>query len=168
MALNKPYKIDFGKNKDGQNWRVVNDGVMGGLSRGSAHLKTNSILFKGDVSLDNNGGFSSLRSSLRTRDFSKYSQVTIRYKSKGVSKAMTLSVSRRWYVPNYKKSLPNTDAKWKTITFNLMDFDKYYIGRKIKGELTIEVRKEILRIGFTTDEKKYGDFEFEVDFIEFI
>ena len=56
MITNKPYKVDFGKNKDGKEWRVVNDGVMGGLSRGSLALTDNSILFKGEVSLDNNGG----------------------------------------------------------------------------------------------------------------
>ena len=40
-------KIDFGKKKSGRNWRVVNDGVMGGLSEGDAVLTDNSILFKG-------------------------------------------------------------------------------------------------------------------------
>ena len=50
-------KIDFGKEKGGKYWRVVNDGVMGGLSKGTKKLTANSMLFKGKVSLDNNGGF---------------------------------------------------------------------------------------------------------------
>ena len=31
-------RIDFGKQKDGSSWNVVNDGVMGGLSQGDAVL----------------------------------------------------------------------------------------------------------------------------------
>jgi hypothetical protein len=27
---------------------------------------------------------------------------------------------------------------------------------------------EVIRLGFITDEKKYGDFEFEIDYIEFM
>lgn len=167
IFTDKNYKVDFGTNKDGKDWLVINDGVMGGLSQGDAQLKENSILFKGTVSLDNNGGFSSLRSSFAARDLSNYTQLTLRYRSTGVSKAITLSISRRWYVPNYKKSLPDTNSEWKIITVNLKDFDKYYIGRKIRGELTKEILGKILRIGFITDEKKYGDFEFEVDYIGF-
>ena len=68
FTINK--KIDFGKKKDGRNWQVVNDGVMGGLSEGEAQLTDDSVVFKGNVSLDNNGGFSSLRSSSLTRFFS--------------------------------------------------------------------------------------------------
>ena len=51
-------KIDFGKEKGGKYWRVVNDGVIGCLSKGTKKLTANSMLFKGKVSLDNNGGFS--------------------------------------------------------------------------------------------------------------
>jgi hypothetical protein len=37
----------------------------------------------------------------------------------------------------------------------------------MKVKLKKETLKEIIRIGFITDEKKYGDFEFEIDYIEF-
>lgn len=161
-------KIDFGKNKDGRSWQVVNDGVMGGLSRGNTQLTDNTILFKGTVSLDNNGGFSSLRSPYSNKELSKYTQVKVRYRSTGISLAMTLSVSRRWYVPNYKTSLSGTKGEWKTMTLLLKDFRKHYIGKPMKELLSEEDQSEIIRFGFITDEKKYGDFEFEIDYIEFL
>lgn len=160
-------KIDFGQKKDGQSWQVVNDGVMGGLSRGRAELTENSILFKGTVSLDNNGGFSSLRSLFSNKNLSKFKEVTIRYRSSGISLAMTLSVSRRWYVPNYKTSLSGTQGEWKTVTLLLKDFRKHYIGKPMNELLEKEAQGEVIRFGFITDEKKYGDFEFEIDYIEF-
>lgn len=161
-------KIDFGKEKDGRNWQVVNDGVMGGLSEGEALLTDNSILFKGTVSLDNNGGFSSLRSNFSRKELSNYKQVEIRYRSKGISLAMTLSVSRRWYIPNYKSNLASTQGTWKTITLTLNEFGKYYIGRAMNEKLNSDTLGEVIRLGFITDEKKYGDFEFEIDYIEFL
>lgn len=167
FSINMP-KIDFGQKKDGRNWRVVNDGVMGGLSEGSAELTENSILFKGKVSLDNNGGFSSLRSNFSKKDLSEYTQVKLRYRSEGISLAMTLSVSRRWYIPNYKTSLASTKGEWKTITLNLKDFRKHYIGKPMDETLDKEAMKEIIRYGFITDEKKYGKFEFEIDYLEFL
>jgi monofunctional biosynthetic peptidoglycan transglycosylase len=160
-------KIDFGINKDGRSWLVVNDGVMGGRSQGDAQLTENSMLFKGTVSLDNNGGFSSLRSQFSDKQLAKYEQVEIRYRSEGISLAMTLSVSRRWYVPNYKTSLSGTQGKWKTVILPLKDFRKHYIGKPMRETLTQEAQKEVMRLGFITDEKKYGPFEFEIDYILF-
>jgi NADH dehydrogenase [ubiquinone] 1 alpha subcomplex assembly factor 1 len=161
-------KIDFGKQKDGRNWQVVNDGVMGGLSQGQAELTDDSILFKGKVSLDNNGGFSSLRSNFSRKELASYEQVKIRYRSEGISLAMTLSVSRRWYIPNYKTSLSSTKGAWKTVTLNLKDFRKHYIGKPMNETLNNDALSEVIRLGFITDEKKYGDFEFEIDYIEFM
>lgn len=159
--------IDFGKKKDGTSWQVVNDGVMGGLSERDAVLTDDSVLFKGTVSLDNNGGFSSLRSSYSKKELSKYKEVEIRYRSKGISMAMTFSVSRRWYIPNYKTSLSGTKGKWKTEIFTLKDFQKHYIGKPLDETLDDEALEKIIRYGFITDEKKYGDFEFEIDYFEF-
>lgn len=160
-------KIDFGQKKEGRNWQVVNDGVMGGRSQGNAQLTENSILFKGKVSLDNNGGFSSLRSQFSNQKLSNYSKVEIRYRSTGISLAMTLSVSQRWYVPNYKTSLSGTQGEWKTVTLPLQNFQKHYIGKPMNETLNEASKAEIIRLGFITDEKKYGDFEFEIDYILF-
>ena len=111
---------------------------MGGLSRGSKKLTKNSLLFKGNVSLDNNGGFSSLRRSFSEFDISNFEYVEIKYRSSGISLALTFAVSRRWYVPNYKVSLDGTSSKWKTITLKLTDLRKYYIGKAMNEKLKKE------------------------------
>ena len=160
-------KIDFGKEKEGKYWRVINDGVMGGLSKGTKRLTTNSMLFKGIVSLDNNGGFSSLRYPFSDKNISKCNEIEIRYRSAGISLAFTIAVSRRWYIPNYKIRLDKTLSKWTTKTIRLTDLRKHYIGKPMNETLNKKTLKEIVRIGFITDEKKYGDFEFEIDYIKF-
>jgi hypothetical protein len=43
-------------------WGVVNDTVMGGVSSGQLALTDGLLVFTGDLSLENNGGFASMRS----------------------------------------------------------------------------------------------------------
>jgi NADH dehydrogenase [ubiquinone] 1 alpha subcomplex assembly factor 1 len=44
-------------------WRIVNDGVMGGVSTSRVSRAGDALRFAGDISLDNNGGFASVRRS---------------------------------------------------------------------------------------------------------
>ena len=54
--------FDFNIKSDISNWKVVDDVVMGGRSNGNFELNKNGYgVFSGNVSLENNGGFSSLR-----------------------------------------------------------------------------------------------------------
>ena len=54
--------FDFNKKADITNWTIVDDVVMGGRSSGNFYLnKEGNGVFEGRVSLENNGGFSSLR-----------------------------------------------------------------------------------------------------------
>ena len=53
---------DFNVDSSFRNWSIVDDGVMGGLSAGNLGIqKDGSGLFYGYVSLDNYGGFTSVR-----------------------------------------------------------------------------------------------------------
>lgn len=50
-----------------QRWYVINDSVMGGVSNSQVTQTQESLLFTGNVSLDNNGGFASIRTELNTQ-----------------------------------------------------------------------------------------------------
>lgn len=54
------YKIDFTDINEVGNWQVINDGVMGGLSKGQMIFTDDVSVFNGNISLENNGGFSSV------------------------------------------------------------------------------------------------------------
>ena len=60
--LNAEVIYDFSENNNLEGWYVVDDGVMGGRSRGRLQIENNDTgLFSGKISLDNYGGFSSIR-----------------------------------------------------------------------------------------------------------
>lgn len=168
MVILSPNKIDFGT-KDGQtSWRVVNDGVMGGLSIGKVEHTESSMVFTGDVSLANNGGFASIRSSYAERDLAEYTRVKLRYRSDGYNFGLTMNKDRRFWIPNYKQPLEPTNWKWKVIEFDLLDFKEYYIGRATGRKISESELKRIIQIGFITNEKREGPFKIEIDYLEFI
>jgi len=65
-------------------WNAVNDGVMGGLSR-SYLRRTNqeTAVFGGTVSLENNGGFASVRSRVPASDLSAFTGLAVRVRGDG-------------------------------------------------------------------------------------
>ena len=80
MMAEKTPKIiyDFNKNSDMRDWVVVDDGVMGGVSYGSIRLdKSGNGLYRGYISLDNYGGFSSIRLRQRETNVDRYKYLVI-------------------------------------------------------------------------------------------
>jgi hypothetical protein len=63
-APEKDPVFDFPTSDDVNEWSVVNDTVMGGVSSGQLAWEDEALVFTGDLSLDNNGGFASVRSPL--------------------------------------------------------------------------------------------------------
>jgi NADH dehydrogenase [ubiquinone] 1 alpha subcomplex assembly factor 1 len=76
--------FDFSEKSNLQNWKVVDDAVMGGVSSGNFSVNKNGNgVFSGDVSLDNNGGFSSLRYDTNRITFDNQTTFKIRLKGDG-------------------------------------------------------------------------------------
>ena len=73
--------FDFDKNSDLKNWAVVNDVVMGGRSDGSIEINNAGHgIFQGKVSLENNGGFSSVRYRFNQKNIDGYTKMILRVK----------------------------------------------------------------------------------------
>ena len=160
-------RIDFGQDADGQRWRVVNDGVMGGLSYGQARLMEDKVLFQGEISLDNNGGFSSLRSPYGRFDLSQYKTVTIRLKTQGQGFALQLYRSRVWYEPYLRHAIQAEEGEWTTVTIPLADFENTRVGRTNGQTARQEWLANTIQLSFINTGKKAGPFILEVDYIEF-
>lgn len=160
--------FDFGTSCNNcDDWFVVLDGVMGGLSEGDATMTENSMLFKGKVSLENNGGFASLRTSYGNYDLSTYEKISVRYRSTGQDFGITLTKYRQFWRANYKANLPITRGEWETVTFKLTDFDTYRLGRKLSGHPDTDDLSKIIRLGFISNTKAPTAFEIEIDTIVF-
>ncbi|MEM6642677.1 MAG: CIA30 family protein [Bacteroidota bacterium] len=162
----KTLRISFNDGKDIDSWTIINDGVMGGLSVGSISQTDNGVRFAGEVSLENNGGFTSYKSEFARYDLSKYKSMSIRYRSSGHDIGFQLENNQQFYLPYFKINLP-VSSEWTTLKFDFEDFGQYRMGRKMGGSLNTDNLKDILRMGFITNEKKAGKFSFEVAYVQF-
>jgi hypothetical protein len=161
------FVIDFGKSTGGSTWNVTNDGVMGGVSKGYAFLSDSSVIFKGDVSLENNGGFASLRSPYSDIGFARFSTVEIKYRSSGLPFSITFSKSRRYWIPNYKYILPENGDEWKTETFKLAELKEYRLGNFTGNNINQNTLKNLIGISFFNEGKQEGKFTLEIDYLKF-
>ena len=110
--------MDFTKPKTMRDCWIVNDGVMGGVSQSALRQDTQGMYFEGLVSLENNGGFASMRSLIQ---FPQGTQ-GIELLAKGDGKQYKL-ILRTALAPrvNYAADFI-AEPSWQTHQFNLNQF----------------------------------------------
>ena len=145
-------------------WRIVNDGVMGGLSSSKAIVQDDKIIFSGNVSLENNGGFASLRSPVKDYKFEKFSGLEV--KIKGDGKRYSISMKETSYFTGYfyTKSFETKRDEWIVIQIPFNQFKLYYFGKEVNsgGKIPLNNIKEIsLLIG----DKQEGSFKAEIEYL---
>jgi NADH dehydrogenase [ubiquinone] 1 alpha subcomplex assembly factor 1 len=163
-------QFNFGSSaKRVNDWRVLSDQVMGGISTSDLVYKEASMQLSGELSLANYGGFSSIKSGFAQYDLSPYRGLRIRYRSDNQTFAFTLESSKNWTRPYYKGLMPvSKDKQWTEATIYFTDFEAYQLGQPTGDFLDPSILKDIVRLGIMTTEKKEGPFFLEVQFVAFI
>lgn len=163
-----PILFDFGNGKDFGKWSIVNDGVMGGLSQSKASLEADALLFTGNVSLKNNGGFVSLRSPMGNYDLSAFSYCEIRFKSNTDRKfEVLIEKDTPFYLPKFRVKFGGGSTDWQTVKIPLKDFDISRMGDTIQKGIDPARLKDIQRIGFILADKQEGTFNLWIDYLKF-
>ena len=142
-------------------WYSVNDGVMGGISSGSASTMNKHLVYKGQLSLENNGGFSQIRHD--TDKFAKTTGVrlTLKSTSSGRDFKFIASASTSDWNPNIWEKSVVVGTEETTIEIMFDDMDMQIMGKIIPGaqKLTGEMVK---KIGFLIMDKNTEPFELHV------
>ena len=166
LAINfEIFNIDFGTHKDGSNWRIINDGVMGGVSVGEARLDENSLLFVGQLSFDNNGGFASLRSNRLNLDLRDAKFIEIKYCLEGINFAFMFEQFARFWEPYYSYPLETTNGEWVTKKVPVQNLKETRMSQYTGKTFDQNNTRSFFRIGFISDDKKEERFELEIDYI---
>ena len=118
-----PFVIfDFNLKSDLQNWKIVNDSVMGGISKSKFYLNSNGEgTFEGEVSLANNGGFCAVKYVFEPIELVGKTHFSIRIKGDENTYQFRVKYNKNdshSYVFTYK-----TDTNWQTIK---IPFSKLY------------------------------------------
>jgi hypothetical protein len=155
--------FDFNKTSDIKNWRIVDDVVMGGRSSGTFKLNAEGFgVFEGDISLDNNGGFSSLRYRFEKKQIKDYSKVLLKIRGDGKNYQFRIKANSGDY---YSYIIPfSTSGEWQEIEIPLKDMYPTFRGRKLdKPNFSDDYIEEIT---FLIGNKKKEKFKLLIDRIE--
>ncbi|MGY8643311.1 MAG: CIA30 family protein [Verrucomicrobiales bacterium] len=147
-------------------WQVVNDGVMGGLSKGSVKItEEGTMKFTGTLSLENNGGFSTVRSNGQQLDLSNDLGILLRVKGDGREYDLRLDsdATYRGMPVSFAGKFVAEKGDWQQITIPWNMFKGSWRGTDLPNEkLNPAV---IRRAGILLGDKKNGPFALEIDYI---
>ena len=161
----KSYLLDSSIMKTEKQWRTVNDGVMGGLSSSKVIVDDDKIIFSGKVSLENNGGFASLRSPVKEYNFENFSGIEI--KIKGDGKRYNISMKETTYFSGYfyTSTFETKKDNWITVKIPFAQFKLYYFGKETNSNKKIPLNN-VKEISLLIGDKQEGLFKTEIDYIK--
>jgi NADH dehydrogenase [ubiquinone] 1 alpha subcomplex assembly factor 1 len=116
----EPAKVlfDFTDPAAMRGWQVEDDVVMGGVSKGTlARDAAGRLIFRGEVSLENDGGFSSIQNNFDPIKVSDYQHARIRLKGDGKDYRFIVESdpnARHYYVAGF-----TTNGEWQEIKIPL-------------------------------------------------
>jgi NADH dehydrogenase [ubiquinone] 1 alpha subcomplex assembly factor 1 len=156
--------FDFAKTGSSSEWRAVNDNVMGGVSSGKIETDNGSLIFNGKLSLENNGGFASIRSgSLRGLDLSSNTGLNIRVRGDGRTYALNINSQAAWNLL-YRGEFKTKTGAWLEYRIPFKDLKPTYFGNTLPGPKIDASKLEY--VGFILADKQAGPFTLEVAWIK--
>ena len=167
MAEEKPLTLfDFTGADAVKEWQTVNDGVMGGVSEGKFKITDKKTLeFFGTLSLENNGGFASVRTKAKKFGFEKGDTVVAKVRGDGREYMLNLYLNKPLIAFSYRATVQTKAAEWIEVKVPLDKFEATSFGRPVKDAGVVDPR-EINALGFMLSDKKAGPFKLEVESIK--
>ena len=155
--------MDFVENAE--DWRNIDDVVMGGISSSGFRIVDTVAIFEGNVSLENNGGFASVRSEPQDHDLSKAKGLLLRVRGDGKRYAFRLRTSASYDGISYESRFKTVADKWMAIDLAFEAFRPVYRGRQVRGADPLDL-ESIKTFGFMISDKQVGPFRLEVEWIK--
>ena len=146
-------------------WMVVNDEVMGGVSRSNVNLHSDGyLIFTGEVSTNYGGGFASVRTYYKNLEISKYEGFILRVKGDGKTYQFRCRMGDNINEIAYRNYFQANNEDWQEILLPFKEFLPTYRGRVLNTFPQLDP-KEIKQYGFMISDKQVGNFNLEIDWI---
>jgi monofunctional biosynthetic peptidoglycan transglycosylase len=143
-----------------QDWHCVNDGVMGGISQSRVSLdKEHTLVWEGKVSLENNGGFASVRYTLPDQNLSAYSGISLRLCGDGKIYKINLANSTSSGSPRFQARFPTSgNPQLVYVPFSMLEAS--IRGRKVDDVFD---PSRLQLVGFLIADQQSGPFRLSVN-----
>jgi uncharacterized surface protein with fasciclin (FAS1) repeats len=163
-ASNAASNLEFDSGTKG--WQTVLDGVMGGRSTGRiAAGEGGTLRFTGELSLENNGGFSQIRTAVPEGTFAGTTGLVLRVKGDGRSYQCDIRSSRlRLMAGGYQSVFKTKAGEWTEIEIPFAECVANSFGQRMRNAPPLDPAS-IESVGITLADKQEGPFAIEVDWI---
>lgn len=148
-----------------KDWYCINDTVMGGISSSSiAKTDSGSLLFSGNLSTENNGGFTSTRSRSAVVDLTGADQIRLKVKGDGRAYYATIRPrTRNRNVVYYRQKFQTQRGKETELVLPIEDFKPYAYGRALASYPSLVSNLSLVSsVGVMLADKIDGAFSLEI------
>ena len=164
-AASEKMIFDFQGRTNSTKWQVVNDDVMGGVSTSQFQLLTNGgAIFSGVVSLENNGGFASVRSTPVRENLNGTDAFVLRVRGDGRRYKFTVRTEAGFNALNYQAEFTTKRGEWEDHRLAFKDFMPTFRGR-VLTDVPPLIPSKITSVGLLISDKKAGPFRLEMSWI---
>lgn len=148
-----------------ERWRTVNDGVMGGRSVGRFRINDDGKMeFFGTLSIENNGGFASVRAMNSELSLTSDDVIVARVKGDGREYKFNVYTDRNLGGFSFRQSFKTKNGEWIEVELPVEDFVATWRGRVFPNQ-QLDPSK-VTGLGFLLGDKKAGPFKLEIDWIK--
>ncbi len=164
VASAQPVNLEFDAGVAG--WRTVLDGVMGGRSTGRVTQPESGVLrFSGELSLENNGGFSQTQTTVPEASLKDAIGIEARVRGDGRTYQFDVRCSDvRMMAGSFQTKFDTVAGEWVTIRLPFEQFRLYSFGRLVTNAPKLTPAR-VESIGVTLADKKPGAFQLDIDFV---
>ncbi len=150
---------------DASDWINVDDPVMGGVSRSHTTLVGAALVFAGEVSLANSGGFCSTRTEGRTWNLpAEISSFALTVRGDGRRYKFTVRTDAN-ESGSYRHDFQTRQGELTSHVFAIGDFEMYRRGKHLPDAPELDP-KTVRSIGMLISEAQAGAFKLEIIGIE--
>ena len=157
--------FDFSAATNAAAWQIVNDEVMGGESTSSFGVTNGLAVFRGEVSLKNNGGFASVRWSPVQQNLAGHDAFVVRARGDGRRYKFTVRIESGFDTPIYQCAFTTRRGEWAEHRLAFKDFVPTFRGRVLTDVPALDPAR-VVSVGFLISDKQPGPFKLEVVWIK--
>lgn len=165
--MNAKTLFDFRHEETAGRWQRLNDTVMGGVSSSDMGLTGEHAVFAGELSLENNGGFASVRSRPEKMDLSEFDAIALRVRGDGKRYALRLRTDDGWDGIAYHAAFDTDAGEWIDVVIPFDDFQPQFRGRRVPQAGPLDPAA-IHTVGIMITDRQEGDFQLELAWIQAI
>jgi NADH dehydrogenase [ubiquinone] 1 alpha subcomplex assembly factor 1 len=143
-------------------WAATDDRVMGGVSRSRLRFDPmGHAVFEGVMSLEQNGGFASVRADAPPPLLEKLTHYVLEVRGDGKRYKLSLRMSGQFSRVSYQATFSTVANEWTTVAIPLSSFEPTFRGRRVLDAPPLDAAL-VDQVGLMISDRQDGAFQLAI------